>query len=150
MTLAIRDAVPGDLTTILRLYAEDSMGYWGAEPEEPTDQLVAALAEITAATHQRLLVGELAGSVVATAQVTYLRVLSGNGALYCQVESVRTDARLRGRGLGTQLMEHIESEARARGVARMQLTSNLQRTAAHRFYERLGYAGSHLGMKKYL
>lgn len=150
MTLAIRDAVSGDLDTILRLYAEDSMGYWGDEPTEPTAELVAALAEITADAHQQLLVGEFDGSVVATAQVTYLRVLSGNGALYCQVESVRTDARLRGRGLGTQLMDHIEADARSRGAARMQLTSHLQRTAAHRFYERLGYSGSHVGMKKYL
>lgn len=30
----------------------------------------------------------------------------------------------------------------------MQLTSNTSRTDAHRFYEKLGYAPSHIGFKK--
>ena len=30
----------------------------------------------------------------------------------------------------------------------MQLTSNASREDAHRFYERLGYAPSHIGFKK--
>jgi hypothetical protein len=41
----------------------------------------------------------------------------------------------------------VIEEARRRGAMRVQLTSNLQRTDAHRFYERLGFVGSHLGMK---
>lgn len=47
-------------------------------------------------------------------------------------------------------MAWIETEARRRGAARLQLTSNRDRTRAHAFYERLGYAPSHVGMKKYL
>jgi len=92
----------------------------------------------------------LDGQVVATAQVTWIRMLAANGGLYCQVEAVRTSRALRGRGLGARLMGVIEDEARRRGAARMQLTSNRRRTDAHRFYERLGYEPSHVGMKKYL
>jgi GNAT superfamily N-acetyltransferase len=47
-------------------------------------------------------------------------------------------------------MSAIEDAARRRGAARMQLTSNRQRHDAHRFYERLGYEATHVGMKKYL
>lgn len=47
-------------------------------------------------------------------------------------------------------MTWIEAEARRRGAARLQLTSNRTRTRAHGFYERLGYEASHVGMKKYL
>jgi hypothetical protein len=33
------------------------------------------------------------------------------------------------------------------GAAMVQLTSDAARTDAHRFYERLGYVGSHVGFK---
>ena len=88
--------------------------------------------------------------IVATAHVTWIRTLSSDGGLYCQVESVRTASELRGQGIGARLMAAIEDEARLRGVARMQLTTNQSRHDAHRFYERLGYVPSHVGMKKYL
>ncbi len=57
---------------------------------------------------------------------------------------------MRGRGIGALLMESIEGEARKRGAARIQLTTNKERTRAHAFYESLGYVPSHVGMKKYL
>ncbi|WSF35304.1 GNAT family N-acetyltransferase [Streptomyces sp. NBC_01351] len=37
--------------------------------------------------------------------------------------------------------------ARERGCGLVQLTSSKRRTAAHRFYERLGFARSHEGFK---
>ena len=45
-------------------------------------------------------------------------------------------------------MEDAEARARAGGATLIQLTSNAGRKDAHRFYERLGYAPSHLGYKK--
>ena len=46
------------------------------------------------------------------------------------------------------MMADAEARARAGGAVLIQLTSNASRTDAHRFYERLGYAPSHLGFKK--
>ncbi len=147
--LVVRPARETDLPAILRLLGQDSMDYFD-EPDVVTARQRSAFAEITADAHQDLLVGELGGVVVCTAQVTWMRMLSADGGLYCQVEGVRTDADVRGRGVGGLLMEGIEAEARRRGAARIQLTSNRERTRAHGFYERLGYAASHVGMKKYL
>ena len=147
--LRIRPAEPEDLAAILGLVAEDSMHYF-TEPVEVTDNQRAALDQITADPNQDLLVGELDGVVVCTAQVTWMRMLSADGGLYCQVEAVRTSAARRGQGIGAALMAYIEDEARRRGAARMQLTSNRERVRAHEFYERLGYVASHVGMKKYL
>ena len=149
MTLQIREAGPPDLEAILALTAQDSQHYFD-EPEQVTENQRAALAEITADAHQQMMVGEIDGVVVCTAQVTWMRMLSADGGLYCQVEAVRTSSSRRGEGIGAALMTHVEDEARDRGAARIQLTSNLARTRAHSFYERLGYEGSHLGMKKYL
>jgi GNAT superfamily N-acetyltransferase len=148
-SLLVRRALPEDLEEILALQAEDSMHYY-TEPEEITANQRAAFDEIDADVNQDLLVGELDGQIVCTAQVTWMRVLSADGGLYCQVEAVRTLAAMRGRGIGALLMESIEAEARKRGAARIQLTSNKKRTRAHKFYEELGYVSSHVGMKKYL
>ena len=148
-SLIIRIAEADDLDAILALTAEDSMHYFN-EPGEVTINQREAFEEITADPNQDLLVGEVDGRVVCTAQVTWMRMLSADGGLYCQVEAVRTSTAMRGQGIGRTLMASIESEARKRGAARMQLTSNRQRTRAHAFYEDLGFTASHIGMKKYL
>ena len=148
-SLLVRRALPEDLEEILALQAEDSMHYY-EEPATISANQRAAFDEIDADVNQDLLVGELDGQIVCTAQVTWMRVLSADGGLYCQVEAVRTETAMRGRGIGASLMASIESEARKRGAARIQLTSNKERERAHAFYENLGFVASHIGMKKYL
>ncbi len=145
--LVVREATPDDLERLLALMHQDAL-HAVPEPDAVTDRQRAALAEITADPNQQLLVGEVGGTVVTTAQVTWMRVLASDGGLYCQVEAVRTASDRRGQGLGAALMRHVEDEARARGAVRLQLTSQRARTDAHRFYERLGFVASHVGMKK--
>ena len=148
-SLLVRRARPEDLEEVLALLAEDSMHYY-EEPDEISANQRAAFDEIDADVNQDLLVGELEGQIVCTAQVTWMRVLSADGGLYCQVEAVRTSTSMRGRGIGASLMASIEAEARKRGAARIQLTTNQERTRAHAFYAELGFVASHIGMKKYL
>lgn len=111
---------------------------------------LSAFAQITADPQSLLLVAELSGELVATAQLNFIRQLSYFGGLIAQVESVRTVSHLRGQGIGKSLMDWVIDESRRRGCARVQLTSNAQRVDAHRFYERLGFKTSHVGMKLYL
>ena len=47
-------------------------------------------------------------------------------------------------------MEWVLARARERGCRLVQLTTNAARTDARRFYERLGFQASHIGMKLYL
>ncbi|MGZ8718847.1 MAG: N-acetyltransferase family protein [Aeromicrobium sp.] len=148
-TLTIRPAVPEDLQSILDLTGEDAIRAFD-EPTVPTDNQRAALDEITSDPVHDLLVGEVDGQVVATAHLSWLRVLMYDGGLMCQIESVRTATALRGQGIGRQLMESIEAEARRRGAARLQLTTNNKRLRAREFYQRLGFTPSHTGMKKML
>ncbi|MEQ7125597.1 GNAT family N-acetyltransferase [Actinopolymorpha sp. B11F2] len=172
--LVVREARRADLATIVALIAADAIrevretvpaGASG-EPSEPAglrhdvadDGLepgyVAAFDEIAADPNTLLLVGELpagrGAEVVATCQLTFLRHLMYHGGVVAQVEAVRTAAHLRGHGIGTALMDWVVAESRRRGAVRLQLTSNRARGDAHRFYERLGFKASHVGMKLYL
>ena len=49
------------------------------------------------------------------------------------------DAKHRGSGVGTALVERATEIARQRGCRRVELDSGFHRTAAHQFYERRGF-----------
>ncbi len=87
------------------------------------------------------------GSVVGTMQLTLLPGLARGGATRMQVEAVRVDESLRGKGLGSAMMRWAIGEARRRGATLVQLTSDNSRLDAHRFYVRLGFVQSHAGFK---
>ena len=147
--LLVREAVPADLGAIVALQREDVIREVH-EDDVPVSAYRAAFDEITDDPRQQLRVGEVDGEVVATAQVTWVRRLTYVGGEMGIVESVRVRSDLRGRGLGEQLMRHVLDLARGRGAVRVELTTNAQRTAARRFYDRLGFTASHVGMKYYL
>jgi GNAT superfamily N-acetyltransferase len=60
---------------------------------------------------------------------------------------VRVASDLRGQGIGRQMIEWAVERCRERGCRMAQLTSKLDRTDAHRFYERMGWNKSHAGFK---
>ncbi len=147
--MLIRNARPADLRAILALLDEDAIRQV-AEEYADLAPYASALADIVSAEHSTVLVGELDGEVVATAQVSWLRRMMYGAGLVCQIESVRVASGRRGQGLGGELIGWIIDDARRRGCARVELTSNRERVDARRFYERLGFTASHLGMKLYL
>jgi GNAT superfamily N-acetyltransferase len=147
--MRIRDAGEADLAAVLALLRQDAIREVD-EPIEISEGQRAALREIIAARHQQVLVGEIEGVIVATCQVAWLRRLIYDGSMICNVESVRVSGEARGKGLGAELMEYVCAEARRRRCARIELTTNRRRGRAVRFYERLGFVPSHVGMKLYL
>ena len=147
--LAVREARTDDLDAVVALLHEDTIREVD-ETRVPASAYAAAFEEIRSDAHQTLLVGEHAGEVVATAQLTWVRRLTYVGGLTCGVESVRVRSDRRGAGLGRELMEHVVDLARERGAARVELTTNVARERAHEFYRRLGFVASHVGMKHYL
>jgi GNAT superfamily N-acetyltransferase len=152
-TLRVREATRGDLPAIVALVAADAIREVVEDIDEtgmPAPAYVKAFEEIDADTNTLLLVGELAGEVVATCQLNFLRQLVYHGGLVAQVESVRTVSHRRGEGIGTALLDWVIAESRRRGAVRLQLTSNVRRVDARRFYERLGFRATHVGMKLYL
>ncbi|WP_444960951.1 GNAT family N-acetyltransferase [Nocardiopsis sp. M1B1] len=138
-----------DVAAIVAMLADDELGSRREDPGDPAPYL-AAFRVIDADPHQFLAVARLGGRVVGTLQLTFLPGLSHRGATRAQVEAVRVHSDERGGGLGTGLLVWAEEEARRRGAAMLQLTSDASRGDAHRFYERLGYTASHVGFKKRL
>ena len=115
---------------------------------QTTVAYTAALAEILADLSNDLLVVELDGALVGTLQLTLIPGMARRCAKRLLVEAVRVRSDLRSAGIGSAAMRWVgDAAAPALGAALVQLTSDAARTDAHRFYERLGYAASPVGIK---
>ncbi|MGW7165471.1 N-acetyltransferase family protein [Streptomyces sp. NPDC054884] len=144
--LEIRAAVAEDVPAVVGMLADDPLG---AQRESPNDlsPYLAALERLAADPNQRLVVAVREGRVVGSMQLTIVPGLSRRGATRSIVEAVRVHADERGSGLGTRFMEWAIEESRRENCQLVQLTSDVTRTDAHRFYERLGFTASHVGFK---
>ncbi|MGG5258193.1 N-acetyltransferase family protein [Phycicoccus avicenniae] len=137
-----------DVPAVVALLRDDVLGAGREATPDDLAPYLRAFAAVDADPHQLLVVvRDEEGTVVGTLQLSFLHGLSRGGALRMQVEAVRIAATTRGSGLGTALLRWAADHGRRRGAVLAQLTSDLSRTDAHRFYEGLGWVHSHAGMK---
>ena len=149
-TILLRDARHGDLDAILELLADDAVSASRGDANRPEDRPAyeRAFDAIAADPAQQLLVAENAeGAVIGTMQLTLIPGLARAGALRLQIEAVRVRSAQRSSGIGSAMIRWAMDIAPERGAALVQLTSDAARVDAHRFYERLGFSGSHVGFK---
>ena len=148
MPITLRDATLADLPAIVTLLAEDTLGEKREDPSLPLDPAYAAAFHIISANpDQRQIVATRNGAVIGTMQLTFIPGIAFRGAWRGQIEAVRVASGLRGGGIGGAMIAHAVELCRARGCRMVQLTSDKSRSAAHRFYERLGWTRSHEGFK---
>lgn len=146
--VVIRLATRPDVPAIVRLLADDPLGQQRECYRDPLpSSYYSAFDMLERDPRSTLVVVEAAGDVIGTLQLTVLPGLSYQGGLRAQIEAVRVDARYRNQGIGRQLLAWAIERAREQQCHLLQLTTNAQRTNAHRFYERLGFVASHVGMK---
>jgi len=144
--MKIRRAAATDVEAIVAMLADDPLGAQREKPGDPA--YLSAFEVIDADPHQHLAVAEdETGEVVGTLQLTFTSGLSRRGMTRATVEAVRVRSDQRGNGLGERMLRWAIDEARARGCGVVQLTTDASRVDAHRFYERLGFTASHVGMK---
>ncbi|MFD8791590.1 GNAT family N-acetyltransferase [Streptomyces vinaceus] len=143
---AIRPATEEDLPAIVALLADDPLGATRESPDDLTPYL-AAFKRLADDPHQRVVVAVRENRVVGTLQLTIVPGLSRKGATRSIIEGVRVHADERGSGLGTRFVQWAIEESRRENCQLVQLTSDVTRTDAHRFYERLGFTASHVGFK---
>ncbi|MDA0378878.1 MAG: GNAT family N-acetyltransferase [Bacteroidetes bacterium] len=151
VSASFRTANPDDLSAIVRMLADDELAKSRESTGgEVTEAYRMAFAAIERDTHNHLIVGEVDGAVIAVLQLTFIPNLTYNGGWRAQIEGVRVDRTLRGKGIGRQLIQFAVDRAKGRKCAIVQLTTDKRRPEVVRIYESLGFQASHEGMKLWL
>jgi GNAT superfamily N-acetyltransferase len=149
--VTLRNAVDEDLDALMTLLSDDPISAARGDVAAPEDrpQYADALRSIVDDPANALLVAEdTDGRLVGTLQLTRIPGMARRGATRLLVEAVRVSSALRSGGIGSALMRWVTDVAAPDlGTPLVQLTSDAARTDAHRFYERLGFTGSHVGFK---
>ncbi|MEY9952711.1 N-acetyltransferase family protein [Leifsonia sp. EB34] len=149
--IRLRRAMPADLDRIIELLADDPVsatrGDVAAENDRPAYEAAFAAVQGDAA-NEIIVATDRTGRIVGTLQLTRIPGMTRRGSTTLLVESVRVSSSTRSTGIGTTMMGWVlRGAAPSVGAGVVQLTSDAQRADAHRFYERLGFVGSHIGFK---
>ena len=147
-SITIRRARREDVATIIAMLADDPLGSGRERLENPLPpSYFKAFETVDRDPNIRLVVAEeQGGAVVGCLQLCILPGLSSQGAVRGLIEDVRVASQLRSRGIGEQLVRWAVAEARAKGCKLVELLTHSTRVDAQRFYARLGFKASHVGM----
>jgi len=146
--VTIRRARRGDVGVIVAMLADDPLGSARERLEHPPPpSYFRAFEALERDPNIQLVVAEDGdGTVVGCLQVCILPGLSSQGASRGLIEDVRVAAQCRSRGIGEQMLQWAIAEARAKGCKLVELFTHHTRVDAQRFYARLGFQPSHVGM----
>jgi ribosomal protein S18 acetylase RimI-like enzyme len=144
----IRPARRGDVPDIVAMLADDPLGRGRERLEDPLPlAYFSAFEAVEADKNIQLVVAESEdGAVVGCLQLCILPGLSSQGASRGLIEDVRVAARRRGQRIGEQMVRWAIDEARGKGCRLVELLTHQTRVDAQRFYVRLGFQPSHVGM----
>ncbi|MCA1377655.1 MULTISPECIES: GNAT family N-acetyltransferase [unclassified Bradyrhizobium] len=145
--VSIRPARREDVAAIVAMLADDHLGRARERVEDPLPAAYYdAFARIARDPNLTLVVAESEGRVVGCLQLAILPGLSSQGGSRGLLEDVRVATDWRSRGIGEQLVQWAVTEAKARGCNLVELLTHQTRVDAQRFYKRLGFTASHVGM----
>jgi ribosomal protein S18 acetylase RimI-like enzyme len=146
--IIIRQAGRNDVAAIVAMLADDALGRGRERLEDPLPpSYFQAFEKVERDPNVQLVVAEgEGGEVVGCLQLCILPGLSSQGASRALIEDVRVASHCRSRGIGEQLVQWAVAEARGKGCKLVELLTHNTRIDAQRFYKRLGFAASHVGM----
>jgi ribosomal protein S18 acetylase RimI-like enzyme len=148
LQVAIRRARRDDVGFIVGMLADDPLGSARERLDNPLpESYFKAFEALDRDPNIALVVAQDGeGTVVGCLQLCILPGLSSQGASRGLIEDVRVAAHCRSHGIGEQLVQWALGQARAQGCKLVELLTHHTRSDAQRFYERLGFARSHVGM----
>ncbi len=144
-SITVRRAAGGDFDALLRLLDQMDESMYRGRAVADEGELRVLYEEIVADPDQRLFLAEDGGRLVGSAHLLVLRHLDRSLPRSAVVEGVTVARDYRRGGVGAALMRAAAEAARAAGCYKLDLTSNMAREGAHRFYGRLGWKRSHYG-----
>ncbi|MDA9430503.1 GNAT family N-acetyltransferase [Bradyrhizobium sp. CCBAU 51627] len=146
-SVSIRPARREDVPAIVAMLADDHLGRGRERIEDPLPAVYyRAFERVERDPNLALVVAESEGRVVGCLQLAVLAGISSQGGIRGLLEDVRVASDCRSRGIGEQLVQWAVTEAKARGCNLVELLTHQTRTDAQRFYKRLGFTASHVGM----
>jgi ribosomal protein S18 acetylase RimI-like enzyme len=147
ISITVRRARRDDVEAIVAMLADDTLGAARERIEDPLPVVYfRAFDLLDRDPNIQLVVAEEEGVVVGCLQLCILPGLSSQGASRALVEDVRVASHRRSRRIGEQLLRWAVAEARGKGCKLLELFTHHSRADAQRFYERLGFHRSHVGM----
>jgi ribosomal protein S18 acetylase RimI-like enzyme len=147
-SITVRRARRDDVGAIVHMLADDKLGNARERLEDPLPpSYFRAFEALDRDPNIQLMVAQDSdGAVVGCLQLCILPGLSSQGASRGLIEDVRVASHCRSRGIGEQLVQWAVAEARARSCKLVELLTHQTRVDAQRFYARLGFQSSHVGM----
>lgn len=146
--ITFRNATEQDLDRIVEMLSDDVLGSKRECYQQPLpNSYLEAFHAIAADPNNELVVACYANEVIGVQQITFTPYITHQGGWRAAIEGVRTSSSVRGKGVGTELIQWAIGRAKARGCHLIQLTTDKKRDEALRFYERLGFHATHEGLK---
>jgi len=151
MSLLIREATEDDLPAVLALYAQPAMdngkvltldeakSLLAQFRQYPSYRLWVACEAALDASPEASSDADKGGQVVGTYALLVMHNLAHQGTPSAIVEDVVVSAERQSQGIGQQMMQHAQEQARLAGCYKLVLSSNQKRERAHAFYESLGF-----------
>jgi GNAT superfamily N-acetyltransferase len=128
--ISIRPARREDAAALASLSGQ--LGY-AASPQE----IESRLARILSDRDHLVLIAESAGQPVGWIHGAIVEAMESGRSV--EIMGLVVEEQRRGAGVGRALLAHVEAWAREKGETKVTLRSNVIRTRAHAFYQRLGY-----------
>ena len=130
MEIQVRKAAPTDIQSITRLSFQ--LGYSQTEEATATN-----LEWVDKSENDDAYVADLNGQVIGWMQVTYVVRLESKP--FCELVGLVVDEKARGGGVGKLLIEKAIEWAKSRSTETLRLRTNVIRTEAHKFYQKVGF-----------
>jgi GNAT superfamily N-acetyltransferase len=136
MDITMREANENDLFAILSLYAQLGQDDGSVLSLDEASRIFSKIKSYPDYRHHVALAGD---KVIGVFALLIMDNLGHMGAPSAILEDVVVAEGVRGQGIGKRMMDYANDLCRRKGCYKMTFSSNINREAAHRFYESLGF-----------
>ena len=134
--ITIREAMEEDIPVVLDLYSAAGIG--GGDNFNPAEGRL-HFAELRRYPSLRVFIALINQTIIGTYELLIMDNMAKRGRRSGVVEDVAVHPEHQGQGVGRAMMEHALEQCRLANCYKITLSSNLNREAAHRFYDSLGF-----------